>query len=518
MSLYKNIKERVRRTSVFSTRSSQSAADRTITPSFPVVQVGNNSGSLSTRTVESGSAARNSEASLPTRPPRSEALLIPNIISLNTPTAVPARSRSPRGPIPPFPAHDPMQPQSSSSSSTTPVAGSAWFVPVPILDRRAFTFEYQFGGTLGEGGFGKVVLALHVESKQQFAIKVIAIRRLRSRRETASVANEIKVLRRVSQTASPFLARPAKRRDWYWQYQGNVHLVMEYYCGGDLGRSVEYHEELKNPTLFKRMVAEVVIGILALHDMGIIHHDIKPGNILVDAHGHCVLTDYGGSCFIASDSSSRYDWRQDRTPIFTLRYAAPEVLMGSKYGPAIDFWSLGVTLFELATGEELVDDPDDNQAVYNIQHGFVDLGQLVLLSGYPGLHAFVEELLISESSYRLQGQQIKRHNYFSSFQESDWAATSRQERPPFRPNKHMGINPRNTSYDYIERPGESLLQDANEDIVERWFAEEGVSMPHHKHSGFHRIHQKNARVGVPVPNARRLEHLRNEMSDAPRHL
>jgi hypothetical protein len=69
--------------------------------------------------------------------------------------------------------------------------------------------------------------------------------------------------------------------------------------------------------------------------------------------------------------------------------------------------------------------------------------------------------------------------------------------PAFSPNKQAPLNPRNTSYDYIERPGESLLDDANEDIVERWLKESGVNMPHHRDSAYHERHGKNARVGVP---------------------
>jgi len=100
-----------------------------------------------------------------------------------------------------------------------------------------------------------------------------------------------------------------------------------------------------------------ILGMLALHDMGIIHHDIKPPNILIDCDGHCVLADYGGSCFTTGADKQSY-WLKDQTPIFTVRYAAPEVLLngpvGRSYSTAFDFWSLGVTLFELATGEVII--------------------------------------------------------------------------------------------------------------------------------------------------------------------
>lgn len=110
------------------------------------------------------------------------------------------------------------------------VINSTWLIPVEIYAMPSpNSFEYQFGGLLGEGGFGKVVLALSLISHAQFAMKLIQLKRIRGYREALSVANEIKVLQTIYHAGvseMPFLARPAPIRDWIWQFQGNLHIVM----------------------------------------------------------------------------------------------------------------------------------------------------------------------------------------------------------------------------------------------------------------------------------------------------
>lgn len=110
------------------------------------------------------------------------------------------------------------------------IANGTWLIPIPILAMPSpSAFEYQFGGLLGEGGFGKVMLALHLTSHKQYAMKLIQLKRIRGYREALSVANEIKVLQTLHHAGElemPFLARPAPIKDWIWQFQGHVHIVM----------------------------------------------------------------------------------------------------------------------------------------------------------------------------------------------------------------------------------------------------------------------------------------------------
>lgn len=107
--------------------------------------------------------------------------------------------------------------------------GGTWLLPVSVLTPTIYPFEYQFGGLIGEGGFGKVLLALHIGTYDQYAMKVIALRRIRSRKEAASISNEVRVLRRLREAERaeiPFLACAAPMKDWLWQYRGNVHMVL----------------------------------------------------------------------------------------------------------------------------------------------------------------------------------------------------------------------------------------------------------------------------------------------------
>ncbi|XP_037018664.2 ribosomal protein S6 kinase-related protein isoform X3 [Artibeus jamaicensis] len=90
--------------------------------------------------------------------------------------------------------------------------------------------------------------------------------------------------------------------------------------------------------------AELVLVLCYLHDLGIIHRDVKMENILLDKRGHLKLTDFGLSRHLPQGARAY-------TICGTLQYMAPEVLSGGPYNHAADWWSLGVLLFSLATGK-----------------------------------------------------------------------------------------------------------------------------------------------------------------------
>ncbi|XP_029817140.1 ribosomal protein S6 kinase-related protein [Manacus vitellinus] len=138
--------------------------------------------------------------------------------------------------------------------------------------------------------------------------------------------------------------------------------------------------------------AELVLVLVYLHDLGIMHRDVKMENILLDERGHLKLTDFGLSRYL--------QWgERAHTICGTLQYMAPEVLSGGPYSHAADWWSLGVLLFALASGEFPVAPAGDHVAML----------ERVKQSSYesppafsPELARLLAELLCHNPLYRLR--------------------------------------------------------------------------------------------------------------------
>jgi len=93
----------------------------------------------------------------------------------------------------------------------------------------------------------------------------------------------------------------------------------------------------------------MALGIASLHDMGIIHRDIKPENVLVDRCDNVRIFDYG-TAYI-HDKPVRRGKRYSKELVGTRQYLAPEYLSGKSYGPTVDYWALGCTMFDLIAGD-----------------------------------------------------------------------------------------------------------------------------------------------------------------------
>ena len=125
---------------------------------------------------------------------------------------------------------------------------------------------------------------------------------------------------------------------------GNVVIVMEYVSGGSLSVLLEQFGSL-NLECLKRFLKDILTGLSFLHSQDIVHRDLKPCNVLLMADGQCKLSDFGTSATVQHITMGEKDSRLIGTPI----YMSPEACIG-KSPKAVDIWALGITVFQLATG------------------------------------------------------------------------------------------------------------------------------------------------------------------------
>ncbi|OCT82172.1 hypothetical protein XELAEV_18024684mg, partial [Xenopus laevis] len=183
--------------------------------------------------------------------------------------------------------------------------------------------NYHLIKQLGEGSFGKVMLAFYVINDQLVAVKIMEKQK---KSNFEYVRREASVLQLASRC--PFLCRGMAT----FQTQSLILLVQEYLSGGTLDDLIKTRGCLnRHQILFYS--SELAVGLKFLHANGIVHRDLKPKNILLDVEGHLMIADFGLVCTNMFESTTR------RGNCGTPGYMAPEVLADERYNSSADWWS-----------------------------------------------------------------------------------------------------------------------------------------------------------------------------------
>ncbi|KAL7712227.1 non-specific serine/threonine protein kinase [Entamoeba marina] len=195
--------------------------------------------------------------------------------------------------------------------------------------------DFELLKVIGRGSFGKVMMVKKKDDEKIFAMKVLRKDIVKERKQVDHTKAEKQVLQHLSH---PFIVK----LHYAFQTSNKLYMVMDFINGGELF----YH--LKNENSFseeraKYYAAEIALVLIHIHDLGVIYRDLKPENILLDSTGNVVITDFGLSKQLAEGENTQ-------TFCGTPDYLAPEILKGVGHGPAVDWWSLGILIYEMIIG------------------------------------------------------------------------------------------------------------------------------------------------------------------------
>jgi len=235
---------------------------------------------------------------------------------------------------------------------------------------RMLKKDFALLAILGKGGFGEVYLARKKDTGEILALKKMNRKKYIHKNETDKVKRERSVM---SSTNSPWLIQ----LKYAFKDSENIYLAMEFLAGGDMKNLLDHVGcfSIDHACFY---FSEMVLSVEALHKLGYIHRDLKPDNFMVDRTGHIKLIDFGLSKEGAEEKRNTLTLRRDtlvktntlslnQLPSQTIRtrrrqhrkiysivgspeYMAVDILNEKGYDHTVDFWSLGVILYELLFG------------------------------------------------------------------------------------------------------------------------------------------------------------------------
>ncbi|CAL8302462.1 unnamed protein product [Merluccius merluccius] len=277
---------------------------------------------------------------------------------------------------------------------------------------------------LGRGHFGKVLLSEYKKSGGLYAIKALKKGDIVARDEVESLMCEKRIFEAVNGARHSFLVNLFA----CFQTPEHVCFVMEYTAGGDL--MMHIHTDVFNEPRAMFYSACVVLGLQFLHEHKIVYRDLKLDNLLLDTEGFVKIADFG----LCKEGMGF----GDRTSTFcgTPEFLAPEVLTDTSYTRAVDWWGLGVLIYEMLVGESPFPGDDEEEVFDSIVNDEVRYPRFLSTDAIAIMRRGELPLLRRNPERRLgsgekDADDVKKQPFFKTM---DWEALlQRRITPPFVP-------------------------------------------------------------------------------------
>ncbi|KAL5351340.1 cAMP-dependent protein kinase catalytic subunit [Pseudogymnoascus australis] len=290
--------------------------------------------------------------------------------------------------------------------------------------------DFELRRTLGTGSFGRVHLVQSKHNQRYYAVKVLKKAQVVKMKQVEHTNDERLMLQEVKH---PFLITL-----WgTFQDSKNIYMVMDFVEGGELfsllrksqASDLLFSTRFPNPVA-KFYAAEVTLALEYLHSKDIIYRDLKPENLLLDRHGHLKITDFGFAKRVPDIT-----WTLCGTP----DYLAPEVVSSKGYNKSVDWWSLGILIFEMLCGYTPFWDGGSPMKIYeNILKGKVKYPPYI----QPPAQDLLQQLITADLTKRLGNlhggaEDVKKHAWFA---EVTWDRLAKKDiDAPYVPPVKAGV-------------------------------------------------------------------------------
>ena len=281
--------------------------------------------------------------------------------------------------------------------------------------------DYVISHTLGTGTFASVVLAkLKNDVDKSYAIKVLRKQRILECNQAENIINEKNLLFSLDY---PFLIKIEK----CFKDNSNLYMVLEYVSGGEmfthLRKKGRYSEDIA-----RFYACQIVLAFEYLHYLRIIYRNLIPENILFSSDGYIKLADFGLAKIV---DHAAYTKSLCGTP----EYIAPEIIAGKGYNREVDWWALGVLIYEMIVGVPPFTNEDNIKTYSQIIQNNLEIPS----SFSQNLSNVVTSFLQTHVSKRLGSKydafEVKTSEWFKGI---DWKAIyEKRVQPPFLPNEEF---------------------------------------------------------------------------------